>query len=272
MKAKKSLGQHFLKSERALRQIVEAGNITPDDIVLEIGPGQGVLTERLIARAKKVIAIEKDRELIPILEEKFAGEIAAGKLEIIEQDILKFDPAVRQDLTGKRGYKLVANIPYYITGAIIEQFLSTTHQPSLMVLLMQKEVADRIIARDHKESILSIAIKAYGTPRIIDKVPPGAFAPAPTVDSSILLISMISRDFFKDLSSTTPGYDEKLFLSVMKAVFGRKRKQIGGSLAEYLDNKDRAIATLERASIDPRTRPEDLTLADWKNLAQSLES
>ncbi len=269
MKAKKHLGQHFLKSQSALIKIRDAGHITAEDTILEIGPGTGALTELLLASAKKVIAIEKDRELIPLLQEKFAAEITTKKLELIEADILNFDPSLlRTDL---KSYKLVANIPYYITGAIIEKFLSTHYQPTCMVLLIQKEVAERIVARNKKESILSTAVKAYGTPKIIAKVPPGAFVPPPTVDSAILSIENISRDFFV-------GCDEKLFLAVMKSVFGKKRKQIGGSLAEFLNDKnpsnasgrERALAALAESGIDPKTRPEDINLQTWKKLTQSL--
>lgn len=261
MRAKKSLGQHFLTSQKAINQIVDAGDIHADDLVLEIGPGQGVLTQKLVLIANKVIAIEKDRELIPLLEERFADAIQKERLEVIERDILEFNPEILKFYNTP--YKLIANIPYYITGAIIEQFLSTSYQPERMVLLMQKEVAERIIARDGKESILSIAIKAYGIPKIIDKVPAGAFNPPPKVDSAILLVSNISRDFFADC-------DETLFFAVMKSLFGKKRKQIGGSLAEFLSGKDHAQSVLQMINIDPRTRPEDLTLANWKQLAQTI--
>lgn len=259
MKAKKSLGQHFLKSEKALNQIVGAADIAPKDFVLEIGPGTGILTERLLAKAERVLAIEKDRDMIAILEERFIDEIEAGKLVIMEGDILKFDPS-----TLPTGYKLVANIPYYITGAIIEQFLSTENQPQSMVLLMQKEVADRIVARDSKQSVLSIAVNAYGKPKVIAKVPPGAFNPPPKVDSAILYIESISREFFRHTS-------EKLFFEVMKAIFGKKRKQIGGSLAEFLDDKECALGILAQSSLDPKTRPEELTLAQWGRLTQLVE-
>lgn len=265
MRAKKHLGQHFLKSSSALKKIVDAASVTSDDTILEIGPGTGALTELLLVTAKKVIAIEKDRELIPLLEEKFAKEIAAGKLQLLEADILTFDPSLfRPGLKSLKSYKLVANIPYYITGAIIEKFLSTACQPALMVLLIQKEVAERIVARDGKESILSTAVKAYGKPKIIAKVPPGAFVPPPTVDSAILSIEGISREFFKNT-------DEKLFFAVMKSVFGKKRKQIGGSLAEFLQNKDLALSALAKAGIDSKTRPEDIALPTWKILIQALE-
>jgi 16S rRNA (adenine1518-N6/adenine1519-N6)-dimethyltransferase len=263
MKAKKHLGQHFLKSQSALNKIVGAAHIAPDEIVIEVGPGTGALTEILLATATKVIAIEKDRDLIPLLEEKFATEIASGKLELLEQDILDFDP-MQLSFYNKQDYKLVANIPYYITGAIIEKFLSTLFQPTIMVLLIQKEVAERIIARDGKESIYSIAVKAYGIPKIIAKVLPGSFVPPPTVDSAILSIEGITRTFFKDTS-------EQLFFAVMKKVFGTKRKQIGGSLSEFLGDKERALGALSHAGVDIRTRPEDISLETWKRLIQALE-
>ena len=263
MKAKKHLGQHFLKSDGALRKIIAAANLTSDDTVLEIGPGTGALTELLVLNAKKVIAVEKDRELIPVLEEKFAKEIREGRLQLLEEDVLDFDPALLKKELKK--YKLVANIPYYITGAIIEKFLSTPYQPQQMVLLIQKEVAERIIARDHKESILSVAIKAYGVPKIIAKVPPGSFVPPPTVDSAILSIEGITREFFADV-------DEVLFFKILKAVFGKKRKQIGGSLTEFLGDKEKALGALAMAGIDTKTRPEDISLNTWKRLVNSLNS
>lgn len=261
MKAKKSLGQHFLRSEKALAQIVDAGDIRTDDVVLEIGPGQGVLTERLLSVAKKVIAIEKDRELIPVLHERFAREIAEGRLDIIEQDILKFDPAQ----LGTSRYKLIANIPYYITGAIIEQFLSTTQQPERMVLLIQKEVAERIVCRDGKQSVLSIAVGAYGVPKIIAKVPAGAFVPAPKVDSAILAITNISRGFFDTVS-------EKAFFNLVKAIFGKKRKQVGGSLAEYLGDKEKAHTILTALTISPKARPETLQKESFKAMLKESKA
>lgn len=265
MKAKKSLGQHFLTSQSAITKIRDAANIVADDIVLEIGPGTGILTEALLgSSAKKVIAVEKDRDLLPLLEEKFAAQISAGKLEILEKDILNFDTDSFAATLAPNTYKLVANIPYYITGAIIEKFLSAKAQPSQMVLLIQKEVAERIVARDGKESVLSIAVKAYGIPKIIAKVPAGAFNPPPKVDSAIISIEGISRDFFKDC-------DELLFFKVMKAVFGKKRKQIGGSLADFLTDREKALAALKNAGIDQKTRPEDIGLQTWKKLIQVLQ-
>lgn len=268
MKAKKSLGQHFLRSQKALGQIVGAADISPNDLILEIGPGEGVLTERLLQLAGKVVAIEKDRELIPKLRERFATYINEGKFELIEADALEFEP---ESLRSNLKYKLVANIPYYITGAIIQKYLSAEFQPQTMVILMQKEVAERIVAKDKKESILSQAVKVYGKPKIIGKVPPGAFAPAPTVDSAILLIEHINRDFFSNLPAQT-GYDESTFFAVLKSVFGKKRKQIGGSLKDFLNNKDLAQKILAQSNIDPKTRPEDLALSQWKKLTQVIKT
>lgn len=264
MYAKKSLGQHFLRSEKALSQIIEAGEIKQDDVVLEIGPGEGVLTERLLALSGKVVAIEKDRELIPKLTERFAEKIKSGKLEILEKDVLEFDP---KDL---KKYKLIANIPYYITGAIFEKFLSSQSQPSIMVVLIQKEVAERIVARDNKQSILSVAVKVYGEPKIVARVPRGAFAPAPTVDSAILSIENISRDFFTGSAVAGVNLDEDQFFSVLKAVFGKKRAQLGRSLGEYLKNKEKALEIIKSVGLDPKIRPEDMKLLDWKNITRCI--
>jgi 16S rRNA (adenine1518-N6/adenine1519-N6)-dimethyltransferase len=262
IRAKKYLGQHFLHERSALFKIHDAAHITNTDTIVEVGPGTGALTELLVKSAGKVIAIEKDRDLIPVLQEKFAKKISNGTLQLLEADILTFDPSSNNELSS--GYKLVANIPYYITGAIIEKFLSTEFQPERMVLLIQKEVAERILARDGKESIYSIAVKAYGIPTIVAKVLPGSFTPPPTVDSAILSIEGITRKFFNDCN-------EELFFAVMKAVFGKKRKQIGGSLADYLENKDRALTALAQAGIDIKTRPEDIHLQTWKKLIQALQ-
>ncbi|MBP6858181.1 MAG: ribosomal RNA small subunit methyltransferase A [Candidatus Pacebacteria bacterium] len=275
MQAKKHLGQHFLTSQKALFDMVQAGDINSDDLVLEIGPGKGVLTEKLLSLARTVLAIEKDVELIPLLKEKFEKELGQGRLEILPKDILLFNPEILKEYN--KPYKLIANIPYYITGAIIEQFLSASHQPSKMVLLIQKEVAERIIARDQlsgnlggKQSILSIAVSVYGTPKIVSKVPAGAFFPPPKVDSAIIVIDNISRDFFKEINLPAQA-GEKTFFRVLKHCFGKKRKQILGSLADYLENKDKAISILQKADISEKSRPEDLSKEDWGRITQYIE-
>ena len=268
MQAKKHLGQHFLTSQKALFDMVTAGDIHSGDLVLEIGPGKGVLTKELLEKGAHVIAIEKDTDLLPLLKEKFKKELEKGQLEILPKDILLFDPSILKEY--KKPYKLVANIPYYITGAIIEQFLGATYQPSTMVLLIQKEVAERIIARDQlsgnlggKQSILSIAVSAYGTPKIISKVPAGAFFPPPKVDSAIIAINNISRGFFTDV-------DEKLFFEILKFCLGRKRKQLLGSLTEYLEDRTKALSVLQKSDISEKARPETLSKEDWKRLVQHI--
>jgi 16S rRNA (adenine1518-N6/adenine1519-N6)-dimethyltransferase len=218
-RAKKHLGQHFLTSQKALFDMVTAGQVVSGDLVLEIGPGKGVLTKELLEKGAQVIAIEKDADLLPLLKEKFEKELGREQLQILPKDVLAFDPSILKEY--KKSYKLIANIPYYITGAIIEQFLGAKHQPSTMVLLIQKEVAERIIARNEKtgnlggkQSILSIAVSVYGQPKVVSKVPSGAFFPPPKVDSAIIAIENINRSFFE-------GIDEKKFFEVLKFCFGR---------------------------------------------------
>lgn len=255
MKAKKSLGQHFLKSERALKKIIEAGNISPGETVLEIGPGTGTLTEKLLEAGAKVIAVEKDDELFAALSKKYS------ELELIHDDILNFKLEIEN-------YKLIANIPYNITGAILEKFLSAEHQPELMVLLVQKEVARRIIAQDGKGSILSISVKAYGTPRYVETVLAGSFVPAPKVDSAIIAIEDISKDFFNHGSkaSTIP---EKAFFQMLRAGFQSKRKKLSSNLSAVF-GKERVKEAFRKLNLDDNLRAEDLATDDWKNLADFL--
>lgn len=264
MQVKKSLGQHFLTSRGALMKIVEVSDLQPTDTVLEIGPGRGMLTEELLKHAKQVIAVEKDRELTLWLEIKFSAEIRAKKLVLINEDILKYDPA---KITGD--YKLVANIPYNITGAIIEQFLTTKKQPSLMTLLVQKEVAERIVgsprrggAGNQKESILSLSVKAYGEPKYVQTVKAGSFNPPPKVDSAILSITDISRTKFKQAKTT-----EKDFFQVMKAGFAHKRKTISNNLKTLGEKGVSASDNFEKCGVRPTDRAEDLTLDQWLCLA-----
>lgn len=288
--AKKSLGQNFLKSKEALRAIITAGNISAADTILEVGPGKGALTELLLPLAGKVIAVEKDARLIPLLQERFVEEIKIGKLEIIEGDILEYRPdpqplrATPPNLGGDRGrYKIIANIPYYITGVFLKKFLTENFKPSLMVLLLQKEVAERIVARDNKESILSLSVKAYGTPKYVMTVKAKYFSPAPKVDSAIILIDNISQDFFKDIS-------EEKFFQIVKAGFAHKRKMLAGNLKSLLPpqpllaqegcpfpeqgkglGKGCFEDTFKSLGIHEKARAEDLSLEQWKKLAGKLQ-
>jgi len=196
--AKKSLGQNFLKSKKALFAMIEAGEITSKDTVLEIGPGQGALTEKLLETGAKIIAVEKDDRLIDLLNEKFSKAVENDHFTLIHGDILELDLNSLSLKTG--GYKLIANIPYYITGLIFRKFLSGNIQPSKLVIMVQKEIADRIMAREGKESLLSLSVKAYGITEKIMKVEKENFSPKPKVDSAILLVDNISKDFFKEIS------------------------------------------------------------------------
>lgn len=249
MKAKKSLGQNFLKSSLAIKKIVEAGEITSKDIILEIGPGKGILTEKLLEKAKTVIAVEKDDGLFSLLQEKFAEQIKLGSLVLVHDDILNFSAPL--------GYKIIANIPYNITGAILKKFLTEKTQPERMILMVQHEVAKRILARDKKESILSISVKAYGKPELVMKVPARYFSPAPKVDSAVIAIKNISRRFFKENK-----IDEEKFWGVVRAGFAHKRKKLSSNLKKVNFMKKELLADLGSK------RAEDLSLLDWITLSK----
>lgn len=251
--AKKSLGQNFLNSKTVARDIVRAGELSSVDTVLEIGPGKGFLTSELLASGANVIAVEKDDRMIPLLQEKFALEIAHGQLTLIHGDILEFDPQTYH--LKPNNYKLIANIPYYLTGQIIRTFLESKNKPERMILMLQKEVATRIVARDKKESILSIAVKVYGTPKLIKKVPARYFTPAPKVDSAILSIENISNKNFPNKAS------EKHFFEVVRSGFAHKRKFLAGNLKNLFGNK--ALDVLTNANIPQNARAEDLSLNQW---------
>lgn len=255
---KKSLGQNFLTSIPARIAIVNAGKLTKEDVVLEVGPGRGFLTKGLLESGVKVIALEKDRDLIPVLAETFETETKNGKLTVIEGDVLEFDPANYQPLSG--GYKLIANIPYYITGAILSRYLSHAHQPTTMVVLVQKEVAERVVARDKKESILSLAVKVYGDPKLVYRVNKGSFNPIPSVDSAVLLIENISRNHF-----TSKKHEENFFL-VLKSGFAHKRKFLISNLKEKIPNIS-WVEVFNKHGVNEKVRAEDIPLDTWLKLS-----
>ncbi|MBI1974536.1 MAG: ribosomal RNA small subunit methyltransferase A [Candidatus Zambryskibacteria bacterium] len=244
---KKSLGQHFLRSERALNKIVEAGNIKPGETILEIGSGAGALTEKLLATGAKIIAVEKDDQLFELLKNKFGDQ-----LTLIHDDILNFQTSELP------AYKLISNIPYNITGAILKKFLSADKKPEKIVLLVQKEVAERTIARDKKESVLSVSVKAYGKPHYIETVKAGSFAPVPKVDSAIISIDNILGNF-----------DEKNFFKVLRVGFSSKRKKLFSNLSNTFA-KEKVESSFKKLDLDPNIRAEDLSVENWKNLADCL--
>jgi len=220
----KRFGQNFLKNKNIAGKIVEAASVNENDVVLEVGPGKGRLTEILAQKAKYVIAVEKDKKLADFLMDKFSakGESAFGgkgqkNLEIVHKDILNFD--LKAYKLKPKSYKIVANIPYYITSRFLRQFLESKNQPSLMALMVQKEVALRIVAGNNKESLLSIGVKAYGKPRIVANVSAGNFFPKPKVNSAIILIGDISKEnfsgFLRLASATSANFSKTIFRPIL---------------------------------------------------------
>ncbi|MCR4276008.1 MAG: 16S rRNA (adenine(1518)-N(6)/adenine(1519)-N(6))-dimethyltransferase RsmA [Candidatus Parcubacteria bacterium] len=255
--AKKSLGQNFLMHARIAERIAMVAELASSDVVLEIGPGTGMLTRELLKLAGKVIAIEADYELFDKLQTDFANEIAEKRLELIHGDIRNwdFEMYLNSRYSIKEGtcdYQVVANIPYYLTGEIFRMFLASNNQPSSMTLLVQKEVAERIVARE-KESILSLSVKAYGTPKREFNIPRGAFNPAPNVDSAVLTVRDISRKNFSTKK------EEELFFELIHAGFAHKRKFVRKNLLE---------AGFNAGDIPEKARAEDLVLSDWLSLSK----
>ncbi|PIR83024.1 ribosomal RNA small subunit methyltransferase A [Candidatus Kaiserbacteria bacterium CG10_big_fil_rev_8_21_14_0_10_56_12] len=242
MHAKKSLGQHFLMHARIAERIALVSGVTSDDVVFEIGPGTGMLTRELLKRARKVIALEADQELFDKLKGEFESEIRQNRLELLQGDIRAFDIS-----TLSKGYTLVANIPYYLTGEIFRMFLESENQPATLTLLVQKEVAERI-ARSKKESLLSLSVKVYGDPHHEFTVPRGAFVPAPAVDSAVLTVRNISRKKFSSRE------EEERFFVMLRAGFAHKRKFLGTNLKE---------AGFQASTLRAQVRAEDVSVEEW---------
>lgn len=248
VRAKKSLGQNFLVNQGVADRIIAAADIAAGDIVLEVGPGTGVLTQRLADRSTRVIAVEKDRRLIGPLREKFA---AFPNIEIIEADILEFDPAA-YDLQAA-SYKLVANIPYYLTSHLLRLMFERWPAPSRAILMVQREVAERIMAVPPDMNLLALSVQSYAHPSLVMRVSRGSFRPSPDVDSAVIRLE------------TLPDADHALnerVLAAAKNAFAHKRKQIGSSFP---------VETLRKANIDPTTRPQELSLDAWRRLALNLQ-
>lgn len=301
IKAKKTLGQHFLHSEKIISDIVSAGKVRKGDVVIEIGPGEGILTSALLKTGASVVAIEKDDRLIPLLSKKFSKEISSNRFQLFHADIL--DPKMLKYLFNTplnlltrsvSKFKVVANIPYYITGQIIRMFLEADKQPESMTLLVQKEVAERVVAKDKKESLLSLSVKVYGKPRIVSVVKKGSFTPMPKVDSAILVIENISKKTFlavKPLSGEN-RVDEKRFFEILHVGFAHKRKQLlpnllNGLLTRSVSRNGNSISGLELelelerddlikifyvCDIDLLARAEDLSLETWIKLCNKINA
>lgn len=236
-----------MHNRHCLNMVADAVDIKAGETVLEVGPGEGALTEVLLERGAKVVALEKDPRLIPILQSKFQNP----NFKLVEGDALDYEPKFKK-------YKIVGNVPYYITGALFKKFLSSKHQPSTLTFLIQKEVAERI-ARSKKESILSLSVKAYGAPKYVKTVPAGAFAPPPKVDSAILLVANVSRKNFASAAH------EARFFELIKTGFGQKRKVLVSNLKKLLGPESSNV--LQNIGIRPNARAEDVPLAQWLELA-----
>lgn len=270
MRAKKSLGQNFLKDKGILKKIANFAQIEKADVVVEVGPGEGTLTELLLERAQKVIAIEKDERMVEFLTQKFAEEIVNNRLQIIAGDILEIENLLEIAKLKIENYILVGNIPYYITGALFKKALEFANPPKSITFVVQKEVAERIIARDKKESILSISIKAYGEAQYGGLIKAGSFNPKPKVDSAILAIRNISKKIFEEITPLTPltlrGESEKKFFEILKTGFAHKRKL----LIKNLGGESGLKEIFNKCGIREKTRAEDLKVTDWICLTKNL--
>ncbi len=261
---KKSLGQHFLNSPTVLAKIISAANIQPNETILEIGPGTGILTEELLKKETNITAIEKDDRAYELLKQKYFTQISNKKLNLIHGDVLNIN--YNQLNLSEGNYALVANIPYYITGAILELFLEYGPRPNRMILLVQKEVAERIVAKDGKESILSISVKAFGTPRIVSNVPKGAFSPPPTVESAILEINNINSGL---LLTKNSNFDTKMFFKIIKTAFAHKRKYAIRNLEAIFDSNNIRNAW-KNTGLAENIRSEDISVEKWIEVAQEI--
>ena len=251
-RAKKSLGQHFLVDKRVLSRIVGAAELSTDDTVVEVGPGRGLLTGELSARAGRVVTVELDRELASALETRYQG---LQHVSVVSADGREVDI---DSLVGTgTPYKFVANLPYYAAAPIVRRFLESDHKPELMVFMVQHEVAERMRASPGHMSLLSVGVQLYGRPKIVCKVPPGAFRPRPKVSSAVVRIDVYPKPAL-DLDS------EEAFFRVVRAGFSSPRKQLRNTLKHGLSlESGGSDEILSMAGIDATRRPQTLDIAEW---------
>jgi 16S rRNA (adenine1518-N6/adenine1519-N6)-dimethyltransferase len=255
LRADKRLGQNFLQDPYALEKITRVGEIQPSDIVLEIGPGLGSLTRYLAAAAQKVVAVELDDRLFPPLEAVISPY---ENIQLVHGDVLDIEP---NEIIEQADYLVVANIPYYITSAVIRHLLEVDARPRRIVLTIQKEVAERICADPGKMSLLALSVQVYGQPHIAARVPAGAFYPAPKVDSSVLVIDIYP-------APVIPAELLDTFFLLIKAGFSQKRKKLRNSLSAGMhQSPTEAEKLLRAAEIDPQRRAETLSLDEWGKLS-----
>jgi 16S rRNA (adenine1518-N6/adenine1519-N6)-dimethyltransferase len=253
LRARKGLGQHFLIDGEVLKRITSAAELAPTDVIVEVGPGLGVLTRELAQKAGRVIAIELDSRLAAALKQALAS---FDNVTIVNDDVLKIEP---KNLA--TAYKVVANLPYYITSPVLRHFLEASAKPQLMILMVQKEVAEAIAAKPGEMSLLSVSVQFYGEPRIISPVPAECFYPAPKVDSALLRINLYPQP--------RVSVEEEGFFAVVRAGFTAPRKQLANSLAQGLGaSKSETLSLLETAGIASQRRAETLALEEWARLWQ----
>lgn len=248
----KKLGQNFLINKFFIKKIVKAANLSQKDIVLEIGPGIGNLTQEIAKKAKKVIAIEKDLKMIEILKENLKN---FKNIEIIFADIRKI---IKNNLKIKNSYKVVANLPFYLSTCVIRMFLEKDFPPKEMVLILQKEVAQRICTKPPNMNLLAVSVQLYAKAKIIDHIPKKCFWPQPKVDSAIIKISNVNQKL---------NINKKLFFKIVKAGFSQPRKTLANNLSKKLNiKKEKIKEILKENNISFSQRAGNLSVQDWKNI------
>jgi 16S rRNA (adenine1518-N6/adenine1519-N6)-dimethyltransferase len=258
LRPSKGLGQNFLTSHAILERIASAAELTPDDTVLEIGAGLGTLTEALAQTAGRVVAVEIDERMVAVLHDTLPD----SNVEIVQGDILTLNPAAL--VAPATQYLVVANLPYYITSAVLRHLLEAHPGPQRMVVTVQREVAERIVARPGEMSLLSVSVQFYGQPQMLFHIKPGSFYPPPDVESAVIRV---------DTHNTPPVdvEDAETFFRVVKAGFSQRRKQLRNTLASGLNLPPEEVASkLQQAGIDPKRRAQALSLEEWAKAARAL--
>ena len=264
-RTKKSLGQNFLQDEEAIERIADASGAGPEDLVIEIGPGMGVLTKALAQRAGKVVAVELDDRLIPILQGEFAGQ---SNVEIIHQDILKADlRAIIEEAAMPGSVKIVGNLPYYITTPILLGLLEQDVPAESITVMVQKEVAERIVAgpggKDY--GVLSVSLQYYCTTQYVLDVPAESFRPKPKVDSAVVKLTL------RDKSERLPADKEKQFFDTVKRSFSQRRKTLSNSLSGFCGaGREQTTEALKKAGVDPGRRAETLSITEFVNISEAF--
>ncbi len=263
----KGLGQNFLVDQTALKKIVAAAELTADDVVLEVGAGLGTLTRRLAGNAGYVVAVELDKRLMPVLQSVL---IDFDNITLIQGDILALAPAAlisaasNQQSASSIQYKVVANLPYYITSAVLRHLLDASLKPQRMVITVQREVAERIVAKPGQMSLLAVSVQFYGRPQLLFRIKPGSFYPSPGVESAVLRIDLHA-------APPVPVENTATFFRVVRAGFAQRRKQLRNTMAAGLGRPPDEVATrLREVDVDPRRRAQTLSLEEWARVTRVL--